>query len=54
MAFSRPEPNLVGYQDIRPVIEDAETAVLAGKMTGQQAAKKVKEEADKILADRKL
>jgi ABC-type glycerol-3-phosphate transport system substrate-binding protein len=54
MQFSRPEPNLIGYQDIRPVIEDAETAVLAGKMTGQQAAKKVKEEADKILADRKV
>jgi ABC-type glycerol-3-phosphate transport system substrate-binding protein len=54
MQFSRPEPNLIGYQDIRPVIEDAETAVLAGKMTGQQAAKKVKDEADKILADRKF
>jgi ABC-type glycerol-3-phosphate transport system substrate-binding protein len=54
MQYSRPEPNIIGYQDIRPVIEDAETAVLAGKSTGQQAAKKVKEEADKILAEKKL
>ena len=54
MQFSRPEPNIIGYQDIRPIIEDAETAVLAGKMTGQQAARKVKDEADKILADRKI
>ncbi|HEY3109552.1 MAG TPA: ABC transporter substrate-binding protein [Chloroflexota bacterium] len=54
MQYSRPEPNIIGYQDIRPVIEDAETAVLAGKSTGQQAAKKVKDEADKILAEKKL
>jgi ABC-type glycerol-3-phosphate transport system substrate-binding protein len=52
MQYARPEPNIVGYQDARTVIEDAETAVLAGKLTGDAAAKQVKTQIDKILQEK--
>ncbi|HEY3083211.1 MAG TPA: ABC transporter substrate-binding protein [Chloroflexota bacterium] len=53
LPFSLPEPNLVGWQDVRPVIEGAYESAIAGKTPGAQAAKKLKEEADKLLAEKR-
>ncbi|TAK21808.1 MAG: ABC transporter substrate-binding protein [Chloroflexota bacterium] len=52
MAFARPEPNLIGYQDIRPAMDDIVVAVLAGKSTGKDAAKKAKEQSDRLLKEK--
>jgi ABC-type glycerol-3-phosphate transport system substrate-binding protein len=53
LPFSLPEPNLVGWQDVRPVIEGAYEASIAGKTPAAQSAKKLKEEADKLLAEKR-
>ena len=41
------------WQDVRPVIEGAYEASIAGKTPAAQSAKKLKEEADKLLAEKR-
>jgi ABC-type glycerol-3-phosphate transport system substrate-binding protein len=53
LPFSLPEPNIVGWQDVRPVIEGAYESSIAGKTPAAQAAKKLKEDADKLLAEKR-
>jgi ABC-type glycerol-3-phosphate transport system substrate-binding protein len=53
LPFSLPEPNVVGWQDVRPVIEGAYESAIAGKTPSAQAAKKLKEDADKLLAEKR-
>jgi ABC-type glycerol-3-phosphate transport system substrate-binding protein len=53
LPFSLPEPNLIGWQDARPVIEGAYEASIAGKTPAAQSAKKLKEDVDKLLAEKK-
>ena len=50
LAYARPEPNIVGWQEVRDLIEQAETAVLSGMMGGREAALKLKQDADRVLA----
>jgi ABC-type glycerol-3-phosphate transport system substrate-binding protein len=53
LPFSLPEPNIVGWQDVRPVVEGAYESAIAGKTPGAQAAKKLKTDADKLLAEKR-
>jgi ABC-type glycerol-3-phosphate transport system substrate-binding protein len=53
LPISLPEPNLVGWQDVRPAIEQAYEASIQGKTPSAQSAKKLKDEADKILAEKR-
>lgn len=50
LPFAQPEPNVAGWQEVRGLIEKAETAVLSGVMSGRQAALELKAEADAVLA----
>ena len=47
MPFARSEPNLPGWQEIRDLIETAQASVLAGTLTAQEAANKLKQDAEK-------
>jgi multiple sugar transport system substrate-binding protein len=49
LAFSRPEPNLSGWQQVRDAVVKAESEVLSGAKTGKQAAQDLKRAADEIL-----
>ncbi len=50
LAFAKAEPNVIGWQRVRGLIENAETAVLAGVKSAREAALELKEEADRALA----
>ncbi|PCJ63195.1 MAG: hypothetical protein COA73_05445 [Candidatus Hydrogenedentota bacterium] len=50
LIFAHPEPNLAGWQEIRGLVENAETEVITGLKSGEQAARDLKEKADRILA----
>ncbi|MFH1024022.1 MAG: ABC transporter substrate-binding protein [Planctomycetota bacterium] len=47
--FARPEPNVRGWQEVRPAIEKAIADVIGGRKTPEAAAKALSEEADRIL-----
>jgi len=49
---ARSEPMIAGWQRVRKLIEDAETAVLTGLKTGPQAARDLKRDADAQLRRR--
>lgn len=48
--FARPEPNVPGWQEVRDLIERAQTGVMTGKQTGEEAAAELKKDADAVLA----
>lgn len=50
LSFARVEPNVTGWQEVRKAVEDAETQVLTGLMSGREAALALKKAADAILA----
>lgn len=50
LPFAKPEPNLLGWQQIRNLVETAETEVMTQVKTGRQAALDLKEAADAVLA----
>lgn len=54
LSFAKPEPNVAGWQEVRGLIEWAQTAVLTGTMTGKEAALQLKKKADAVLAPRKV
>jgi hypothetical protein len=52
LSFAKSEPNLLGWQEVRGLIENTTTAVLAGIAELPQASAELKREADAILARR--
>ena len=50
MAFARPEPNIAGWQQVRDLVDRAQTEVLTKTKTGRQAALDLKTAADRVLA----
>ena len=50
LPFARTEPNLAGWQEVRKLIEKAQTAVLTGVQSGDEAAAALKRDADAVLA----
>lgn len=50
MAFARVEPNVMGWQEVRTLVERALTEVVSGLKPGRQAALELKEAADAALA----
>ena len=50
VTFARSQPNLVGWQEVRTLVERALTAVLTGIKTADQACADLKRDADKVLA----
>ena len=50
LAFAKAEPNVLGWQRVRGLIENAETEVLTGVKSARQAAVDLKEKADQALA----
>lgn len=50
LAFAKPEPNLPGWQEVRGLVEKAETEILSGMKTARQAAAELKRQADDVLA----
>lgn len=49
LAFARTEPNVAGWQQIRKLVEQAESAVLSGLKTGREASVSLQGEAQKEL-----
>lgn len=50
LPFARTEPNIAGWQQVRKLVEQAETAVLSGLKTGREAALALQAEAQVELA----
>ncbi|GMU94291.1 MAG: sn-glycerol-3-phosphate ABC transporter substrate-binding lipoprotein UgpB [Candidatus Hydrogenedentota bacterium] len=50
LEFARPEPNLIGWQEVRTLVERALTSVLSGMKSPEQATADLKRDADKVLA----
>jgi multiple sugar transport system substrate-binding protein len=50
LAYAKPEPNLVGWQEVRKKVEEAVLSVLTGGKTGEMAATDLKGQADAIFA----
>lgn len=50
LPYAVPQPNIIGWQEVRDAMHKALTAVLAGLKSGRQAALDLKREADAILA----
>lgn len=50
LSFARTEPNLSGWQQIRKLVEQAESAVLSGLKSGRDAAIELQSDASKELA----
>ena len=51
LPFAKSEPNLAGWQEVRGLVEKAETEVLAGLKTGRAAALDLKAKADAVLKE---
>ena len=49
LPFAYPEPNAMGWQQVRDAIEKAETAVLTGLQSAEDAARELDVTADRIL-----
>lgn len=52
LSFAKSEPMVVGWQEVRDLVEKAQTAVLTGVKTGKEAALELKREADAVLQKR--
>jgi len=50
LVFAKPEPNVAGWQQVRSLVENAQTEVLTGMKSGRQAAIDLKQSADRALA----
>ena len=50
LAIARAEPNIAGWQQVRTLVEMAQTEVLTGMKSGRQAALDLKAAADAVLA----
>lgn len=50
LSFARSEPNLAGWQQVRDLVEKAETEILTGVKSARQAALDLKQAADAVLA----
>lgn len=51
LPFARSEPNLAGWQEVRGLVENAETAILSGVQSARQAVRELKQAADAALAE---
>jgi multiple sugar transport system substrate-binding protein len=49
LEFARTEPNIQGWQEIRGLVEQAETSVLAGLQSGEAAARALQASAQAVL-----
>ncbi|HRI87752.1 MAG TPA: extracellular solute-binding protein [Candidatus Hydrogenedentes bacterium] len=54
LAFAKSQPNLVGWQEVRTLVERALSAVLSGLKTAEQATADLKRDADKVLAAQQI
>lgn len=52
LEFAKPEPNILEWQQMRSLVEKAQTSVIAQLKTGRQAAEELKREADALLQKR--
>ncbi|MBI4557392.1 MAG: ABC transporter substrate-binding protein [Candidatus Hydrogenedentes bacterium] len=52
LAFARSEPNFAGWQEVRELVHDAETAILTGMKNARAAATELKQAADQVLSAR--
>lgn len=50
LAYAKPGPNIAGWQEVRGLVEKAQTSVLTRISTGREAAQRLKREADAVLA----
>ena len=50
LAHAMNEPNLAGWQEVRSLVEHAETQVLTGTKSAQEAVQELKQKADAVLA----
>jgi ABC-type glycerol-3-phosphate transport system substrate-binding protein len=50
LPYSKTEPNLVGWQEVRSLVEKAETQILSGVKTAREAVAELKANADAALA----
>lgn len=53
LEFARPEPNVLGWQEIRSLVEKAETSVITGLKTGREAAVELQRDAQAVLDEQK-
>ncbi|MFP6596337.1 MAG: ABC transporter substrate-binding protein [Candidatus Hydrogenedentota bacterium] len=53
LEFAKPEPNVLGWQEIRGMVEKAETAVITKLQTGRQAALELQKDAQAVLDARR-
>jgi ABC-type glycerol-3-phosphate transport system substrate-binding protein len=51
LQYARPEPNVLGWQEVRNYLTDASNAVIAGKATPLAAASQLKQKSDRALAE---
>ena len=49
LPFAKSEPNLTGWEEIRTLVETAETAILTKTLTARAAADELKKKADAVL-----
>ena len=54
LSMAKPEPNVVGWQEVRGLLTGASRAVLSGSATPQAAAAELKRKADAVLAQSKV
>lgn len=54
LSVAKPEPNVVGWQEVRGLLSGASRAVLSGGATPQAAAADLKRKADAVLAQSKV
>lgn len=52
LPFAKSEPNLAGWQEVRGLVDTAETEILTGLKSAAQAAADLKRKADAVLARR--
>ncbi|MFN3648365.1 MAG: ABC transporter substrate-binding protein [Armatimonadota bacterium] len=50
LPVARPEPNVIGWQEVRSLLEDSARAVVSGKMEPRAAALELKRKSDQALA----
>lgn len=50
LEFAKPEPNVAGWQEVRGLVEEAQTAVLAKVKSAEDAARELKAAADRALS----
>lgn len=50
LPFAKSEPNLAGWQDVRKLVETAESEILTGKKTAAEAVSELKKQADAVLS----